>query len=219
MNHQKSPVAWKGFRAVAIGGLVFLYAIGLTISTRALYLLPQGKERGPDGHSYPAWTVLHFASALVFVVLAMMQLSSALRRRYPPLHRYAGRVAVVFGLIAAVTGALIPFALVPPRPLIEQIYIVLYFTGVASCLLSGFRAARRRDYTLHRLWMVRAVASAAAVMTQRIAFSVLAIAFGFHNESDFWIGFVAAFALGWAINLGLAEVWLRWQPARVTLAV
>jgi uncharacterized membrane protein YozB (DUF420 family) len=198
---------------------VLLYAIGLIISTRALYLLPQGKETGPGGHSYPAWTVVHFASAFLFAVLAIMQLLSGLRRRFPSLHRYSGRVAVVCGLIAAVTGAFIPFAVVPPRPLLERLYIVIYFTGVASFLLLGFRAARRHDYALHRVWMIRAVASAGAVMTQRIVFPILGITFGIRSETAFWIGFVAAFALGWAINLALAEVWLRWKPSISTQAV
>jgi hypothetical protein len=118
-----------------------------------------------------------------------------------------------------VTGAFIPFAVNPPRPLLERVYIVLYFTGVASFLLLGLRAARRHDYALHRQWMIRAVASAGAVITQRIVFAILAMAFGIRNEAAFWIGFVTAFALGWAINLALAEVWLRWRPSRSAQAV
>jgi hypothetical protein len=62
--------------------------------------------------------------------------------------------------------------------------------------------------------MIRAVASALAVVTQRIAFPILAIAFGIHREAAFWRGFVAAFALGWAINPALVEVGLRWTPSR-----
>src|ERR1700735_3887847 len=118
MKSQASPMAWKVFRASAIGGLILLYAMGLVISTRALDLLPQGREVGPGGHTYPTWTILHFASALVFAVLAMPQLISGLRHRYPSFHRYSGRVTITCGLIAAVTGTFIPFAVVPPRPLL-----------------------------------------------------------------------------------------------------
>jgi uncharacterized membrane protein YozB (DUF420 family) len=214
MNREAFPMTWKVFRAAMIGGLALLYAIGVILSTRALRLLPQGKEVGPEGHPYPPWTVIHFAAALLFAVLAMMQLLSGLRRRYPALHRYSGRVAVLCGLIVAMTGTLIPFAVVPPRPLVERVYIVLFFTGVALFLLLGFRAARRHDYAHHRVWMVRAVASAGAVVTQRIFFTILAITFGFHSETDFWMEFVAAFAFGWVFNLTLAEVWLRWKPLR-----
>jgi hypothetical protein len=65
--------------------------------------------------------------------------------------------------------------------------------------------------------MTRAVASAGAVVTQRIVFPILGIAFGIRSEGAFWLGFVAAFALGWAVNLALAEVWLRWKPSRSTI--
>ena len=77
----------------------------------------------------------------------------------------------------------------------------------------GFRTARRRDFTLHRIWMIRAVATTGAVMTQRIVFPILLLSFGIHSDAEFWAEFVAAFALGWIINLVLAEAWLRWKSA------
>jgi len=202
----------KVSRTALICGLVLIYAIGVYISGRALSLLPHGKETGPNGHPYPSWTIVHFASALLFALLAMLQLLSGLRRRHPLLHRYWGRIAVASGLIAAISGACIPFAVVPPRPLIERLYIVIYFSGVALCLLLGFRAARQHNFTLHRIWMIRAVAAAGAVVTQRIAFTIFALNAGFHSDAEFWNAFVGAFALGWAINFGLAEYWLRSTP-------
>jgi hypothetical protein len=211
MTRKGLPRTWKVFRALVVGGLGLLYALGLIISARAILLFALGKETGPGGHSYPAWTILHFASAFLFAALAVLQVLPILRRRYPMLHRCSGRIAVFCGLIAAVTGAFIPFAVIPPRPLLERLYIVIYFTGVASFLLLGYRSARRHEYPLHRRWMIRAVASAGAVVTQRIVFPILAIAFGIRHEAAFWAGFVAAFALGWAINLALAEVWLWWS--------
>jgi uncharacterized membrane protein YozB (DUF420 family) len=211
MNRRRVASTTRVVRIAAIGGLGLLYGFGFYISTKAIAFLPQGKETGPTGHAYPPWTIVHFASALLFAVLAMLQLISALRRRHPLLHRYSGRIAIASGLIAAITGAWIPFAVVPPRPLSERVYIVVYFTGVASCLLLGFRAARQRDFPLHRAWMIRAVATAGAVMTQRIVFPIFAFTFGIHSDASFWTEFVGAFALGWAINLGLAECWLRWS--------
>ena len=57
--------------------------------------------------------------------------------------------------------------------------------------------------------MIRVIASACAVVTQRMVFPILIITFGFRSDSTFWIDFVAAFALGGGINLVLAEVWLH----------
>ena len=172
-------------------------------------LLPQGKETDPGGHAYPAWTAIHFSSALLFVVLAMSQLVSVVRRRHPLFHRYTGRIAVASGLISAVSGAIIPFAVVPPHPLLERLYIVIYFSGTALCLLMGFRSAKRAKFAHHRTWMLRAIATVGAVMTQRIVFPILILSFGIHSDAEFWMEFVGAFALGWAINLALAEGWLR----------
>ena len=50
-------------------------------------------------------------------------------------------------------------------------------------------------------------------MTQRIVFPILLLSFGIHSDAEFWAEFVGAFALGWAINLALAEWWLRWKPS------
>lgn len=88
--------------------------------------------------------------AFLFAALALPQLLYAWRRRHPAYHRNAGRVAIVCGLIATVNGALIPFAIVPLRSLLERLHIVIYFTGISSFLILSFLAARRRDNTLQR---------------------------------------------------------------------
>jgi hypothetical protein len=213
MRPSVRAAAMMMIQIAAIGLLVLLYAYGARIAIKAIALLPQGKETDPSGRAYPAWTIIHFVSSLLFTVLAVMQLMPAIRRRHPEFHRYAGRVALAFGLIAAVTGASIPFAAVPPHPMVERVYILIYFAGAAACLLMGFRAARRRTFALHRVWMIRAIATIGAVMTQRIVFPILLISFGVESDAGFWVEFVVAFALGWAINLALAESWVRWTSS------
>ena len=219
MHPKARAMAAKVAQIAAIGALVLLYGYGARISIKAIELLQRGEETGPSDQPYPSWTVIHFASALLFAVFGMLQLVSFIRDRQPRLHRYMGRVAVGSGLLAAVTGAGIPFAVVPQHPLSERIYIAIYFAGVASCLLMGFRAARRRDFTRHRVWMIRAIASAGAVVTQRFVFPLLLLSLGFHSDAQFWSEFVGAFALGWAINLGFAEWWLRWSGGAAGLAI
>jgi uncharacterized membrane protein YozB (DUF420 family) len=212
---QGTPSMKRIFKITAISAMVVLYVYGARISAKALELLPQSNETGPSGTAYQPWTVLHFASALVFAVLAMWQLFSALRGRYPLLHRYMGRIAVVTGLVVALSGASIPFAASPPRPLAERCYIVVYFVGAIFCLLAGLRAARHRNFRVHRVWMIRAVATFGAVVTQRVVFPLLLLTFGFHNDGQFWMEFVAAFALGWVINVAVAESYLRWATPTI----
>ena len=213
MNFQGSPISWKVYRSSMMSALgssmhsASSFRLGLFTCFLKVKKLAQSVSRTRRG---PPFTSSRHCSSQCW---ALLQLVSALRRRNPTLHRYSGRAAVLCGLTAAISGALVPFALIPPRPFVERLYIVLFFTGVALFLLLGFRAARRHDYASHRAWMIRAVASAGGVVTQRIVFPILIITFGFRSASAFWMEFVAAFALGWGINLALAEVWLRWKPS------
>ena len=48
--------------------------------------------------------VLHVLCASLFCVLGALQFDSALRQRFPRLHRIAGRVAAPCGSVAALTG-------------------------------------------------------------------------------------------------------------------
>ena len=100
MHPKTRAAAVKMAQIAAISALVLLYAYGARISFKAIELLHQGKETGPSEQPYPAWTVIHFASALLFAVFAMLQLVSFIRYRQPLFHRYIGRLAVGSGLLA-----------------------------------------------------------------------------------------------------------------------
>ena len=194
----------------AIGALILLYAYGDRIAIRAIGALSNGTETGPLGDRYPWWTLTHFVSALSFAILAMFQLVPVIRRRYLAVHRVVGRIAVSAGLLTAVSGTAIP-VLLPLRPLLWRGYIVLHLAATAFFLTKGFLAARRHNILTHRAWMVRAIASAGAVMTQRVLFPLFPRLLGIHSDQQFWEEFVAASLCAWLINLLMAELWLRSQ--------
>jgi hypothetical protein len=80
-------------------------------------------------------------------------------------------------------------------------------TAMIGCLVVGVAAARRRDFTAHRAWMIRAYALAVAAGTQ-----VFTQGFG---EAVFGPGEVRGDLLkaaGWVINLAVAE-WAIRRPA------
>lgn len=52
----------------------------------------------------PLPVILHILAAIPYSILGAFQFASALRRRWPRWHRLAGRVLVVSGLTAALTG-------------------------------------------------------------------------------------------------------------------
>jgi hypothetical protein len=209
LRNSKITLAWL----MPVGALFLLYAYGVRIAILAIHALPTGKETGPLDDPYPAWTAIHFVSALVFAVLALFQLVPIVRQRYPLVHRRFGRIAVGSGLIAAASGMAIPFGVAAARPLSEKLYIFFHFGVVATFLVLGFVAARGKRYRSHRVWMIRTVGAAGAVMTQRLIFPLAPLTVAIHSDRTFWMEFVISSAVALVINLVAVEWWLR-RPTR-----
>ena len=193
-------------------GVVGLAAFGVVACTMALLRLA---HVAPPSRlaPYPAWTALHFAPALVFVVLMSLQLWPGLRTARPRVHRLTGRVAVAVGGVMAASGVAMVW-LVPDRPVGERIFMSVFFGAWTVMLGLGFRAAVARDFTSHRAWMARMSATTLTPLTQRLLLPLLATGFGVDGMATFWQLFVSAAWIGWAINLTVAEAWIHGRPAR-----
>lgn len=202
---------WPRSAKLTVGALLCLYALGIGLAVHAMMGLPKRTETGPLGDVYPVWTGVHFTSTLVFALLALVQIIPAIRRRHAWVHRASGRVAVLAGFIGAVSGAAIPLG-VPDRPSFWRVLIVGYCALTCWFIVAGFAAAVRRDFRAHRAWMVRAIAAEIAVMTERVLFPLFPAIFGIHDEFIFWIYFSCSMTLGLAINLWLAQWWLKRRP-------
>ena len=61
---------------ITIGALLYLYFRGSRIAIEAIRALADGKETDPLDVPYPAWTIVHFASALIFAVLVIPRIAS-----------------------------------------------------------------------------------------------------------------------------------------------
>ena len=88
---------------------------------------------------------------------------------------------------------------------------LLFGSGMAASIILGLTSIRRRDITRHRAWMTRAYALALGAGTQ--AFTV-----GF-GEALFGSGVVRTdlmMGAGWAINLAVAEWFIRRPSPRQT---
>lgn len=150
---------------------------------------------------------LHFFIAGLSLVLAPIQLSSALRRRLPAMHRFLGWLYTVSVLVGSITGfslALSAQGGIPSRvSFIAMSLMWPLFTGLAI-----WRAIVG-DYAAHRRWMFRSVALTYSAVTLRL---VLGIGFG-ALQLPFIPVYIAAAWLGWTINLAVCELLLRW-PTR-----
>ncbi|WP_165973516.1 DUF2306 domain-containing protein [Luteibacter rhizovicinus] len=154
----------------------------------------------------------HFFGAGLALLLAPLQLSRTVRRRWPRLHRLGGWLSAGGILIGALSGLSlsthsqggaasgIGFALLAPT--------WLFVTG------NGIRYALAGDTERHRRWMSRSAALTFSAVTLRLilaAGTILGMPFG-----DTYI--FAAWAC-WPINLAVCEIILRWPGRRMPEAI
>lgn len=115
------------------------------------------------------------ASLIVHVLLAgvltfggLMQLTPAIRARWPRLHRWNGRVYLVTACIVALTGLYLTWA----RPPFGGTGAGLSITGNAAAILIcgalAWRAARAGDFEVHWRWAVRLFLVVSGVWFMRV---------------------------------------------------
>ena len=161
----------------------------------------------------PVPVVTHIVTAIVFAVLGAFQFSTRIRRRRPAWHRRAGRVLVVAGLGVALSALWLNQFFPREGATREVLYPFRIVFGVALVLtiVTGFLAARRRDFTRHRAWMIRSYAIALVAGTQ-----VFTLGFGniIFSNGDLPTALLMVWA--WVINLSVAEWAIRKRPRRRT---
>lgn len=147
---------------------------------------------------------LHIVSVVLFSVLGAFQFSDGLRRRYRRWHRNAGRVLVVSGLVAALSGLWMTQWYPWPAGDGWMVYAERLFFGAAMvwCIVLSIVAIRRRAFVAHGDWMMRAYAIGLGAGTQ--VFTHLP----WFLLVDHWPGETARGMLmgaGWVINVIVAE--------------
>lgn len=98
---------------------------------------------------------LHVLLASVVTLCGLLQLSPGLRRGRPALHRWSGRVFIVTGGVAALSGAWLTLvrgsylSTVSAAAVVINGGLILAFAGLA------WRAALQRRFEAHRRWALR----------------------------------------------------------------
>ena len=156
----------------------------------------------------PAPVVIHIVCASLFCVLGAFQFDSALRQRFPRVHRIAGRVAAVCGMVAALTGLWMTAAYAIPAELQGPLlYGVRMVAGLAMTLavVVSVRAVLQRRITQHKAWMVRAYALAQGAGTQVLILLPVTLLAG--APTFFFRDVLMASA--WGLNMAFAEWVIR----------
>lgn len=168
--------------------------------------LGTGAEITPDNARFfasPVPVVVHAVTVSVYSVLGAFQFAPGFRRRRPGWHRAAGRVLVLCGLMAALSG--LWMTVFYPKPadvgaVLTGVRLV-FGTAWAAFIVLGVAAIRRRDVAGHRAWMIRGFAIGLGAGTQALTMGPWIAASGPLDQ-----GTKAVLMLGsWLVNLAVAE--------------
>lgn len=161
----------------------------------------------PGFYEFPLIIGLHVGLGGAYLGLAVVQLVPGIRQARPSVHHAVGRLAVGLGLVSAVTAiaAIILFPFSGPA----MILFVAPFAGYFGfALLNGYRFARRRDFARHRAWMIRALAIASAIATQRLILVPTLIVLGDDSVTIRWASMLS-FTCAFGLHAWVSELWIR----------
>jgi uncharacterized membrane protein len=156
-------------------------------------------------HRLPLY--VHIGGACLALATAPWQLSRALRRRLPRLHRATGRVYVA-GVMVGGVGGLAMAPLSYGGPVAHLGFAVLALAWLTTTGL-GLAAVRRGDLDRHRRWMVRSFALTFAAVTLRLylgtylglqAAGLAPVAYSTAYAAIAWLAWVPNLALAWRLT-------------------
>jgi uncharacterized membrane protein len=199
--------------------LIALVAIPVAAGIGRLAELARGAVVTPENARFfaaPAPVVVHISSACLFCVLGAFQFVPGLRRRRPGLHRVMGRLLVICGVFAGLSGLWL--TLFYPHvegdgPLLFGLRLV-FGSGLVGCMALGFAAIRRRDIAQHRAWITRGYAIGMGAGTQALVHLIWIPILGTPGE----LARALLLGAGWIINLSVAEWSIRKDAPRARAA-
>lgn len=158
--------------------------MGMTeaVSTGILPSEPQGLDRYVE---HPLLSLMHLVPGILFVLLGPLQFIGAIRRRWPGIHRWSGRLFVASALAAGASALSMLWVFATFKIYSVIAANVLFGAWLIIAVVFGFRAIRRLDILRHRQWMIRAYATGLAVATIRLVFFTVFLLIG--DFGDAWL--------------------------------
>ncbi|GAA1503921.1 putative membrane protein [Agromyces terreus] len=193
---------------LAPAGLIALTLVPMAAGASRLTQLGTGATVTAENARFfdsPVPVIAHIVGSTVFLLLGALQFAPSLRRRR--WHRLAGRVVAPAGLVSAASGLWMAVAYDLPAnsgPALMAIRVVLA-PAMGAAIVLAFLAIRRGDVPTHSAWMTRAYAIGLGAGTQVLTIMPWALLVGEPGELEYTL----LMALGWAINLAVAEVVIR----------
>jgi uncharacterized membrane protein len=196
-------------------GLIALSVVPALAGTARLTELARGvaiTAANARFFAMPLPVVLHIVTVIPFSILGALQFAPAFRHRHPTWHRRTGRVLVLCGLIAALTGLWMTLRYPWPAGDGAALYIerLVFGFGMLLSMLMAIDAIRRRRFAVHGEWMIRAYAIGMGAGTQVLTHLPYYVLVGKPDESSRAV----LMGAGWVINIAIAEWIIRVPRAR-----
>lgn len=191
-------------------GLIMLSAIPVIGGSVRMVELTSGVEIIGENARFlnsPLPVASHIISVSLYSILGAFQFAPGFRRRRRGWHRIAGRILVVCGLIAALSGLWMSHFYSLPESDGELLYGLRLFFGSAMLLsiILAVAAIRRRDFVQHGAWMIRGYAIGLGAGTQVLTLSLGALIIGTPGQ----FSRALLMGAGWVINVAVAEWIIR----------
>ena len=190
--------------------LVLLSVVPAVAGTTRLVELASGAEVTEANARFfaqPLPVVAHILSVIPYSILGAFQFAPAFRRRRRGWHRTMGGILVPCGMVAALTGLWMAHSYPWPEADGEALYAMrlLFGSAMAASIVFAVDAIRRRDFTAHGAWMIRAYAIGLGAGTQVITHLPWFILVGQPGE----LPRAVMMGAGWVINVVVAEGVIR----------
>lgn len=151
-------------------GLVAILAVAVAAFSLPPYVLQdQAANRIPLNPAWPShflWLTAHAVPGGLALALGPAQFLAGLRARAPRVHRWAGRAYMACVAVGSATGVVA--ALMSTSGLAAQVGFLLLALAWGWSGAQGYLTARRGQYALHRVWMVRNYALTFAAVFLRL---------------------------------------------------
>jgi hypothetical protein len=205
---RRGPPGW-----LVVAGLLLLGLLPLVFGALRLTQLAGGPQIMPVNERVAAAPlILHIVGGAVLAVFGAFQFAAGFRRRRPGWHLVAGRLVVVGGLLAGLSGLwmTLVYAAQPGSGPLLYAFRLVFGSAMVVCIVLGFTAIRRGDVSRHRAWITRGYAIGLGAGTQMLLLMIGELIAGPPDE----LGNGLLNGAAWVINLAVAEWAIRRRSVR-----
>jgi len=157
-------------------GIIPLLSVGYHFFTMTQGIVFDIAPADPAEQTYidnPVPILLHLVPVILFTLLGPFQLTPRARAKWPLLHRVSGRIFVVAGVMAGLSGLYMNEVFPPIGGPAKYWGTLLFGVLMTFSILRGLWAVLNRDIPRHRAWMIRAYAIGIGATTQRLISTLL----------------------------------------------